>query len=504
MRTRLATGVVVAVLAAAVWWLPDLRRALIFDITWWDATPTEPAPLPPASGPGLTPTPRTRVVLIDGLSRDAARVMPAWSELCKRGITMTVDVGFPTVSLPVEAALWTGLTQQQTGIVGRGGGTKGRYGRPLEPPLDRRGIPAQIAGSIAIAEHHGWIVRSLGFSHFEPAADPTNNTKDADAEVWKTKWVATAVAAVASAAPLVFVHILRVDGAGHAHGMSPLYYGAGGQADAILARLVEADRGARWFVLSDHGHTAAGGHGGEERDVRQVEGCIAGPGVAAGHAELVHVVDVARSLADSTGATLDREARGRPITAALAAPLAIDQAVPPIELGHGVAAIFLLVIGLAISTWGVRRWWLAPWWFFAACASLYLVRGEPTLSMGWVYAPQGRDMYLTWLPALALATASTWIGLGRTTLGRVLVAQLALPVFVTAAALAVCGAWPVVFGAELAPVVPRYTAWMIALVLMVAHGAGAVGLAVLARFVRPVFDRRARAAPPRSEPAAGA
>ncbi len=40
------------------------------------------------------------------------------------------------------------------------------------------------------------------------------------------------------------------------------------------------DPDARWFLLSDHGHLPAGGHGGEEPSVRQVEGCIAGPGIA--------------------------------------------------------------------------------------------------------------------------------------------------------------------------------------------------------------------------------
>ena len=506
-RGRLAVhGVVAAVLAAAAWWLPDVRRGLIFDITWWDAAPNDATELPTAPGTGLAPTARTRVVLIDGLTAEVAPALRTWSAVCKRGIDVVIDVGFPTISLPVEVALWTGLTQQQTGTVTRNGGRGGSYGHPLEPPLDRRGIPAQIAGSIAIAEDHGWIVRSLGFSRVEPRADPGDATKDANAAAWRNRWQRAAIEAIGSASPLVFVHILRVDTTGHSHGVGAIYLEAAVEADLILDRLVEADPAARWFVLSDHGHIAGGGHGGEERDVRQVRGCIAGPGIVAesGDPARIHVIDVARALADSTGATLDAGSRGRPIAAARSAPLAGDQAVPPIGLGPGVIAIFLVVVGIAASLWGARRrWWLAPWWFVAACASLYVVRGEPTLSTGWIYKPEGREMYVTWLPALALAAASA--GLTRTVpLGRVVAAQLGLPAFATAAAMAACGAWSVVFGAEVAPVVPRYTAWMLALVLMVAHGAAAVALGVLARLVLRAFDRRGPSAPRRSARAADA
>src|SRR5205823_465147 len=150
-----------------------------------------------------------------------------------------------------------------------------------------------------------------------------------------------------------------------------------------------------------------------------------------------HVVDVARAIADSAGVKLDRESRGRPLSVVLAAPLAPNQALPPIALGAGAIAIFLLVAGAAASSWGVRRWLVAPWWLLAACAGLYLIRGEPTLSMPMVYAPEGRAMYVTWLPALALAAAATWYGLAHTTLLRIVVAQLALPFAGLAAALAV-------------------------------------------------------------------
>ena len=99
-----------AALIAVGFALPHLRRALIADIVTYDAEPSEPAQLPAGDGPGLTPSARTRVLLIDGLAADVAATLPAWTKTCARGIAVTVDVGFPTVSLPVEVALWTGLT----------------------------------------------------------------------------------------------------------------------------------------------------------------------------------------------------------------------------------------------------------------------------------------------------------------------------------------------------------------------------------------------------------
>lgn len=497
LRLRIALAVTALALGTLTWFMPKLRRELLRDMITWDAPKSEPAPLPAGTGPGLTAVPRTRVVLIDGLAEDVAKTLPAWTAVCKRGVTLRVDVGFPTISLPVETALWTGLTQQQTGVVFRDR-------RPLIPPLDRRSIAAQLPDSIAVAEYYGWIIRSLGFAQTEPSPDPVNIVRDLEPEVWKTQWELRALAAVTGKARLAFIHVLRVDSAGHKHGKRAEYRKVAADADAVLGRLVAADPGARWFVLSDHGHVLPGGHGGEEEHVRQVQACIAGPGVAAGGVgSLVHIVDVARAIADSTGTVLDRESRGRPLSAAMASPLEGDQAIPALALGNGAAAIFLLVAGLGLVTWSVRRWWLAPWWFIAACASIFFIRGEPTLSTRMIYAPEGRDMYMVWLPAVALAAVTTWLGLRTSPLWRVVLAQLALPLAAAAAVITACGAWPAVFGEQIAPVVPRYTAWMSPLLLMVGHGAAAVALAALATIVRPPSDPRARPASRHSEPAAG-
>ncbi len=499
LTRRLAALVIAAILGAIAFMGPQLRRMLIHDVVTFDAVPTEPAALPFGDGAGLSVTPRVRVVLIDGLASEMARTLPAWSALCDRGTRLPVDVGFPTVSLPVEIELWSGLTQQQSGIVF--GGDKA-----LDPPLGAHGIPHQVAGSWVLAESHPYIVRSLGFAKTEPPGhDEDRGTQAALDKAWAADFLAHATTAVTSAAPLVFVHVLRVDVAGHNFGgASPEYALAAREADAILAALVAAAPDARWFALSDHGHLATGGHGGEEPSMRQVEACIAGPGVAIAKTGLVHLVDLSRAIADSTGAKLDRESRGRPLAAAIAAPLAPDQALPAEPLRSGALAILVLALGAGLSSWGIRRWWLAPWWLPIAWFSMVAIRGVPTLSMPMVYAPEGRTMYLTWLPALAVAAVATFVGMRRTSIARVLVAQLALPFACTAAVITACGAWPAVFGAEVAPVVVRYTAWMSPVILIVAHGSAAVALAALATAVRPASGRPAPAAQPRTPPAADA
>jgi hypothetical protein len=503
MRTRIAAVVAAATLLAFAYVMPGVRRHFMQDVITWDAAPSEPVALTPGFGLGMTPAPRVRVILIDGLSETTAAALPNWSALCGRGIALHVDVGFPTVSLPVQVSLWTGLTQQQTGVVFRSD-------RPFWPPLSHN-IPGQVPGSLAVAENHGYIVRSIGFADAQPPADAANPGKDAEPPGWKDGgWLAAARAAVTSPARLAFVHVLRVDTAGHKKGRdSDEYRKAASEADAILGELVALAPEARWFLLSDHGHLATGGHGGEERWIRQVQHCIVGPDIAPATGGPVHLVDVSRALADSVGATLDRESRGRPLSVAMQAPLADDDAVPPLALPIGAVAIFLLALGVAASTFGVRRWWLAPWWFAVACALLVFVRGEPTMSKPMVYAKESildvfdwnkRLMLRSWLAALPLAAAATWFGMARTTWWRVIVAQLALPLAVLAASITACAGWAALFGAEIAPVVPHYTAFTSALMLITAHGSAVVALTVLARTVHSAFDRRARAEMPHNAP----
>jgi hypothetical protein len=186
------------------------------------------------------------------------------------------------------------------------------------------------------------------------------------------------------------------------------------------------------------------------------------------------------------------------------APLPDDLAVPPLPLDRAAIAIAIALAAIAATVWAAtRRAWLYPWWFVVACALFVAIRGEPTLSMPMIYPPLGKDLFVTWLAALPIAVAATWFGVARVGLARAIVAQLALPVAAATAALTACGAWPLLFGAELAPIAPRFTAWTSPLLLVAAHGAAAAALAVLGTLGLRAIGRRSRSEPARSSPAAG-
>lgn len=408
-RDRALRVVVGAALVLLLWPLRDLRQGAINAIVGNDAPPGRAAALPAATGAGLPPTARTRVVLIDGAGRDTAAGMAAWNAVCARGLDLTVDVGFPTVSLPVQSVLWTGLTQQQSGL-------QYHIGKLAAPP--RGATPPQV-DSVAVAESHPEIVHSFGFTRVEPADAPVPD------EWREVGFPAAALAAVASDATLAFVHVLRIDEAGHASGAaSHAYADAAAWSDDLLARLWAArpaDAQTLWIVLSDHGHRAAGGHGGAEPEIRLVRACVAGGPVRPGDRRMIHLVDLARALVDALGVHPHPHAIGRPWQAALADPVR-GATLPRPGPARWLLAALLALAGLLSLRTGPRRharWdrslrWLGPpllgplWlgpalglgWVVLGVLGVALYSGWPTLSNPAVYAPLGRDLLYGSSPGL--------------------------------------------------------------------------------------------------------
>lgn len=428
--------------------------------------------------PALAPAARMRVVLIDGVDRTTAHALPAYDQLCKQGLDLTIDVGFPTVSLPVQSVLWTGLTQQQTGIQ--------FVPVRIEPPPES--LPARVAGSVAIAEYHPFIVHSFGFDR----AEPDMNLAGGDLEAWKTEHFAVrAVAEVAGDAPLVFVHILRADTAGHKQGRdSARFADAARTADALLAQLVAADHAvhgssSRWLVLSDHGHRAAGGHGGPEPSIRRVRGCMFGAGIetfAHRPGQLIHLVDIHRAMADSLAASAPARSAGRPLAAALAAPVQGDATLPSPSTSRWVVAALLLLLAVVATGWATgRSLGYAPWWLAVAVVSLVAIEGLPSLSTPMVYRPRGQSVYMAALPGLLLLAITCGYGMRRRGAVRTAVAQLAIPAALVAAALVLCWGKP--------PLMPRYTAYSSIAMILWFSGALVVALAALATLVPYGSDR---------------
>lgn len=452
-RWSVALGLV-ALAVAALW----LRRAFVLSF-FIDGTPGAAPVLTPAAAevPTLPPSARVRVVLLDGLSAAHADRMPTLGALCREGLDLRVDTGFPTVSLPVQHVLWTGRTQQESGV-------EYRIARLPEPPADA--LPRRMAGSgggsVGVAESHADIVQSFGFARAEPS--PGDETVDAPGSAWRREGFPSAARdAVAGAARLVFVHVLRIDEAGHALGSaSPAYAAAVASADALLLRLrAVAAPDTTWVVLADHGHRPAGGHGGEEAEIRVVRACITGPGITAAdhrtHAP-IHLVDLHHALAELL-ATADAATPGRPIAFALA-HADLDATLPRPSTARGVLAALLLVTGLGLALasagWHVLAW---PWWLPVAYASVVVWLGWPTLSNPAIYPKYAGDLLTAALPGALVLALATFHGLRRDGLRRTLLAQ-GLPVLaILLACLVASGGLSLALGLTSSPpLVPLYTA----------------------------------------------
>lgn len=413
-----------------------------------DGTPGPAPALTPAEGASepLPPAARVRVVLLDGLGRADAQHQPELSALCARGLDLALDNGFPTVSLPVQHALWTGRTQTQSGVMYR-------IAQRESPPVDS--LPARVPGSIAVAESHPEIVHSFGFATAVPALPFEDST------AWRDEgFIAAAREAVASTARLAFVHVLVIDETGHRHGAaSPEYAAAAARADAWLGELVRADPDAettRWFVLADHGHRSAGGHGDAEPEIRIVRACIVG-GPTPGSTGAMHLVDFHRAMVDALGLRPSVESSGRPLSFALAHPDP-EATLPRPGATRWIAALALVVAGLVatVRAAGARvvAW---PLWWPIAYGTLVLVHGPITLSNPVVYPPLGSGVLLAAVPGLVVLVVA-WVRARPLGIARTATAQLALPVALALAPAVLCGALDLLAGVHAPPLVPVWTA----------------------------------------------
>ncbi len=471
-------GLAAALLAAAVGLFAARKRfiAAFFPRGPGGAARPELAlpPEAPRRSAGLSRVPLLRVVLLDGVDRDTADMLPAYRDVCARGVSLTVDVGFPTVSLPVESALWTGLVQQQSGIE--------FVQARIDPPPDGA-LPAREPSSAALSESHMFIAQSFGFAHAWPRLDAGKQ----ELAAWKESGFAlVAEQLVASDTRLVFVHFLAADTAGHKKGRdSPEFGAAAAAGDQLLARLVEVDRAvhgdrSRWLVLADHGHRPAGGHGGEEPRIRLVRACLAGPGLEraadAPSRHLVHMVDVSRAIADSLGLAPHPDSAGRPLWAALAAPEQPRATLPrPGALRWAIAAVLLTLAGFATWPAARRRVWRLPWWWVLAYLSVVTIQTVPSLSTPMVYKPLGQDVYLAALPGLFLLAITAGAASRRTSPWRVAAAQLLVPAAMTAVGVVLSWRTP--------PLMPLWSAHTSVFLVLLWSGALVVALAILASLV---------------------
>ncbi|GAA3489297.1 alkaline phosphatase family protein [Streptomyces cremeus] len=157
---------------------------------------------------------------------------------------------------------------------------------------------------------------------FSAKVDQRVSTPSAEYDTGTTR---RAVARVATDVDAVFVHLDNVDHAGHGHGSaSRQYLDALHAADTQVGEILTAVRsrptyaGEDWLVMitADHGHTAAGGHGGDSWDERQTFLIATGAGLPAGVTRHdVRMPDVAVSALHHLGVAISPtwNLDGRPV-----------------------------------------------------------------------------------------------------------------------------------------------------------------------------------------------
>lgn len=430
----------------------------------------------PVAGP-LRPV---RVLLVDGLNRADALASPAMNRLCKRGLDLHLDVGFPTVSLPVQHVLWTGAWQQESGVQF----VVGKLRRPALPSLPGA-VRARGGQAVAVVQHHPEIAGSFPFSPVTVAGGGPQLR-------------AAAIPAWRSGAALVFVHHLAVDDAGHRGGSgSPAYDAAIQDAETLLGELLAVTpAGAAVAVLSDHGHLPApvGGHGGPEEALRLVRGCLAGSGVPAGSRADATLPDLTVMLAGRAGVPAPQFASGRDLGAVLAGSGRTRASLPgPNAWAILVSALLcpVLLLPWAAGLRRARRPLAAllatlPWGVILSLGLLWVFYGWPTLSRGVVFSASPWHLAAAlWPAALLPAIQGLWPGCRGARLvgdrGRLLLwPWLLTPAL---AALILTG-----FPLAAPPILPRLTA--LASVLLLLAGLGLIALGGAGFVVRLLVHRR--------------
>jgi hypothetical protein len=208
----------------------------------------------------VPPRPRHTVLLVvDGLTLAHAQRFESVRRLREFGQCRRMTVGPVTLSRPMYAVLSTGLEQDRTGC---------RHNEAAGPLAAESVWQVARRSGLRVRAQAGvrWWSELFpdGFDDYTLAREAAKDFSQA------------------ALADLTLIHPLYVDDAGHMAGAaSALYSSATERADRELGRLLERldfERDAL-VLTADHGHTAYGGHGGQQAEVAEVLTCFAGRGV---------------------------------------------------------------------------------------------------------------------------------------------------------------------------------------------------------------------------------
>ncbi len=255
----------------------------------------KPLPTPPGDAPGLV------MLLIDGLGATPSRRLTKLKALREEGADVTLTAVYPSKSRPAYVTMLTGLPPVLHGA--RNNRTPGGHG------LDTFLARAKDAGlaTACVGDRIDW------FAELAEGGCQTAKTTRSD-----QNFIQAAADALASPAKVVVLHWLGVDWMGHEHGGASGQYGAAARdADALVGLVASQARGRVVAIVADHGHSAHGGHGGDERVVTEVPLVLKGPGVRVGVQVRGEAHQLASTLATLAGIAVPAASVGRPIWEAL-------------------------------------------------------------------------------------------------------------------------------------------------------------------------------------------
>lgn len=303
-RVAIVMGVVGVVLAVALGGMAELLLAGASD------EPAAARTLRRLGQVGAAPAgepAHVAVVLIDGMRVDEARAMESWRALAPASVTGTVRLRLPTLSRPFDHHAFTGVPPDLSGV------RTNRFADPArhDSVMDR---VREEGGSVFIAaDGLDWIRRMHGAVGDGGSDDPDTLGAPLDdiLEGWRS----------APAPALLVVHYVETDATAHDGGIeSAAHIEALETADALIAR-VAAVEDATLFVVSDHGHRANGGHGGDEPEVARVPLLVRSPSGPSRAIERPLDADVlAPTVALALGVPRPRSAIGEALAPLLARP----------------------------------------------------------------------------------------------------------------------------------------------------------------------------------------
>ncbi len=265
-------------------------------------------PESPASARFREPSGRVVVAMVDGLGEVPARSLPHLAALRERGVFRPLRAHFPTFTSPNVVAMLSGLGPRESGVRLNGSG------------IGKRGLDTWLAA----AHEAGWAVtvHSRQFSAFEAIVGAPSGVDVVSGRLrFATDFFIDPTFTDGS---LQLVHIGEVDDAGHEHGPeSEAYAAAARHADAVVGRLAAQLDPQRdiLLVLSDHGHIAGGGHGGDEEAAHAAFFLAAfGPIRVGVELPVRETRDVAPTVATLLGTRTLRQSLGAPMVDILATP----------------------------------------------------------------------------------------------------------------------------------------------------------------------------------------